>query len=116
MKRKIRNDKTFPTRYYSKKQENQVASKFGGERTLNSGATPFQKGDVSLENFMIECKTKTSASDSISIKKAWLEKNKSEALFMGKKYSALAFNFGPDEANYYIIDEYLFQTLLDKTS
>ena len=42
--------------------------------------------------------------------------NKSEALFMGKKYSALAFNFGPDEANYYIIDEYLFQTLLDKTS
>ena len=30
---------------------------------------------------------------------------------MGKKYSALAFNFGPDEENYYIIDEYLFQTL-----
>ena len=30
---------------------------------------------------------------------------------MGKKYSALAFNFGPDEKNYYIIDEFLFQTL-----
>ena len=30
---------------------------------------------------------------------------------MGKKYSALAFNFGPDEKNYYIIDEFLFQSL-----
>ena len=33
---------------------------------------------------------------------------------MGKKYSALAFNFGPNEKNYYIIDEYLFEELLNK--
>lgn len=105
-----------PTRSFSKKQEDYVARKFGGDRVKNSGATPFQKGDVNLDkqSFLIECKTKTSSSESISIKKEWLEKNNSEALFMGKKYSALAFNFGPNEKNYYIIDEYLFELLLDK--
>ena len=69
------------------------------------------KGDLFTDQFLIECKTKTSKAESISIKKAWLEKSLQESLFMGKKYSALAFNFGPDEDNYYIIDEYLFQTL-----
>ena len=31
---------------------------------------------------------------------------------MGKKYNALVFNFGPDEDNYYIIDEHLFKELV----
>ena len=53
------------------------------------------------------------ASESISIKKEWITKTEKEAVFMGKKYTALAFNFGPDEPNYYIIDEYLFQDLLE---
>ena len=57
---------------------------------------------------LLECKTKTSPSESISIKKEWLVKNESERVFMGKKYSAIAFNFGPDENSYYIIDEFLF--------
>ena len=57
---------------------------------------------------LLECKTKTSSSESISVKKEWLVKNESERVFMGKKYSAIAFNFGPDENNYYIIDEFLF--------
>ena len=109
-----KNGQKDPTRAYSKKQENYVAKKFGGDRVKNSGATPFQKGDVNLEDMLIECKTKTSPSESISIKKEWLEKNNSEALFMGKKYSALAFNFGPNDKNYYIIDEYLFELLLNK--
>lgn len=104
---------TKPTRAYSLKQEKAVAESVNGSRTLNSGATPFQKGDVKTEQFVLECKTKTSHSESMSIKKAWLEKNKEEALFMGKPYNALAFNFGPDEQNYYIIDEYLFQELLE---
>lgn len=105
-----------PTRSFSKKQEDYVAKKFNGNRVKNSGATAFAKGDVNLDeqSFLIECKTKTTASDSISIKKEWLEKNLKEALFMGKKYSALAFNFGPNQPNYYIIDEYLFEELLNK--
>ena len=102
----------LPTRYYSKKQEDAVAKKFGGARVKNSGATAWQKGDVSLDKFLLECKTKTTASQSMSIQKEWLEKHAKEALFMGKPYTALAFNFGPNEKNYYIIDEELFETLV----
>lgn len=101
-----------PTRYYSKKQETKIAEAIGGRRVPNSGACAFAKGDVTADDWLIEAKTKTSHADSISIKKDWLEKNVSEALFMGKKYSALAFSFGPDEPNHYIIDEYLFQELM----
>ena len=102
-----------PTRYYSKRQEDAVASSLLGARTKNSGATRWEKGDVLTEKFLLECKTKTTHSDSISIRKDWIEKNDKEALFMGKPYSALVFNFGPDQKNYYIIDEFLFQTLLE---
>ena len=106
--------KKSPTRFYSSKQEKAVAKRFDGNVTKNSGATMFQKGDVMLENVLVECKTKTSVSESISIKKGWLEKNAQEALFMGKPYSALAFNFGPNQKNYYIIDEELFEILTGK--
>lgn len=102
-----------PTRYYSKKQETYVAKKFNGKTTANSGATKFQKGDVKLDDFLVECKTKTTHSESMSIKKEWLEKNSKEALFMGKEYSALFFSFGPNEKNYVIIDEDTFQELIN---
>lgn len=111
--RRQRTDKVQATRHYSKIQENKVASKFNGNRTLNSGATPFQKGDVTLDKILLECKTKVKPSESMSIQKEWLEKNEKEALFMGKPYSALAFNFGPNQKNYYIIDEYMFETLVN---
>ena len=101
-----------PTRYYSKKQEDAIAKKLGGARVKNSGATAWAKGDVNLDKWLLEAKTKMTPSASISIQKEWLEKNNKEALFMGKPYSALAFNFGPDEPNYYIIDEALFETLI----
>ena len=94
-----------PTRYYSKKQEEAVAKAVGGKRSKNSGATMFDKSDVSTDKFNLECKT-------ISIKREWFEKNKQEAMFMNKPYSAVVFNFGPDEKNHYIIDEYLFVELL----
>lgn len=102
-----------PTRFYSSQQEKEVAKTLGGKTTKNSGATLFQKGDLTLDNWLIEAKTKTSHSESISVKKEWLTKNLSESLFMGKKYNALVFNFGPNEDNYYIIDEHLFQELVN---
>lgn len=102
-----------PTRFFSKRQEKQVAKDVGGKRTLNSGATMFSKGDVTADNILLECKTKTKESDSISIKKEWLTKGDKEALFMGKKYFALAFDFG-DGDTHYIIDKYLFEELMDK--
>ena len=103
------------TRYYSSRQEKQVAKKVGGRQTANSGATDFGgKSDVSISGlFNLECKTKTSPSESISIKKEWIEKNHREAVFDGHPYSAVVFNFGPDQENYYIIDEYLFQDLVE---
>lgn len=112
--RKHRIDKIQPTRMYSKAQETKVASTLGGTRTLNSGATKFQKGDILAEKFLLECKTKVTPSNSLSIQKEWLEKQEKEALFMGKPYSALVFNFGPNQKNYYVIDEYLFEFLVSQ--
>ena len=108
-------DKPKPTRYYSNIQEKKVAKVVNGKQTANSGATMWQKGDVIANDvsMLLECKTKTSPSQSISIKREWIEKNRQEMVFMGKQHQAIAFNFGPNEENYYIIDEYLFQDLLD---
>lgn len=102
------------TRYFSNKQEKAVAKAVGGKKSANSGATRFEKGDVYTDNWLIECKTKTTPSESISIKKSWLEKNEEEAFSMQKEHSALAFNFGdlhfPE--NYYIISETEFKRFL----
>ena len=105
----------LPTRTFSKKQETYVAKVTGGKTTKNSGATMFGgKADVLINNLLsIECKTKTKDSDSISIKKEWLEKLKEERLFDGNPYSTLAFNFGPGQPNYYITDETLFLDFLE---
>ena len=108
--------KPTPTRVFSKKQENDIAQTLGGRRTPNSGATPWSKGDVLTEQFLLEAKTKTTHSESIKINKEWFEKNKQEKAFMGKPHSAIVFNFGPGEENHYIIDEYLFQELLEYLS
>lgn len=106
--------KKKPTRYYSDKQEKHVAKAVNGKQQVNSGATMFGgKGDVSADNCLIECKTCTKPKDSFSIKKEWLEKNLKEALFEGKEYNALAFNFGPNEKMYYIIDERTFEEIFN---
>lgn len=101
-----------PTRYYSNRQEKQVVKAIGGRQVANSGATSFAKGDIKTKTFLIEAKTVTKVKDSFSIKKTWLIKNKEEAFAMNRPYSALAFNFGPEEPNYYIIDEKLFKELV----
>ena len=106
--------KVRPTRFYSNKQEKAVAKAVGGKKVANSGATAFNKGDVTTDDMLIECKTCMENKKSFSIKKEWLEKNKEEAFEMGKSYSALAFNFGPDTENYYVIDERLFKKLLEE--
>lgn len=108
--------KPLPTRHYSSAQEKTVAKAVNGKVQKNSGATDFQKGDIvtpGKNSFLLECKTKTSASESISIKKEWFEKNRQECLLTGTPHQAVVFNFGPGEENHYIIDEYLFLELLD---
>ena len=106
-------DKKRPTRYYSSKQEKNVAKAIGGKTTTNSGATLWQKGDITTEKILIECKTCMKDQQSFSIKKDWIEKNKQEMVFMDKDYSVIAFNFGPNQENYYIIDELTFQEFIE---
>jgi len=103
----------IPTRYYSNKQEKQVAKAVKGKKVANSGATAFLKGDVTTDRVLIECKTCTSEKKSFSIKREWLEKNKEEAFEMGKEYSVLAFNFGENTPNYYILDEKTFKEFME---
>lgn len=100
------------TRYFSKKQETYIAKKLNGKRIPNSGAPDFLGGDIKTKQFLIEAKTTIKHKDSFAIKLSWLLKNKEEAFAMNRSYSALAFNFGPDEENYYIIDEKTFKMLL----
>ena len=104
-----------PTRFYSNRQEKAVAKKVSGKQVVNSGATAFAKGDVSTDNWLIECKTATSAKSSFSIKKEWLEKNNEERFAMGKQYSALAFDFGDNRTRYYVLDEKTFLRLKEET-
>ena len=116
-KRVKEGDKPLPTRYYSANQEKTVARAVGGKVQKNSGATLFEKGDIvtsGKNGFILECKTKTSSSASISIQKSWFEKNCQECLLTGTPHQAVVFNFGPGEENHYIIDEYLFQFLKNK--
>lgn len=113
-KRNKEGAKPVATRVRSDKQEKSVVKATGGKQTKNSGATMFQKGDVltsGKNGFLLECKTKMTSSDSISIKKDWFDKNREECLLTGTPHQAVVFNFGPGEPNHYIIDEYLFQAL-----
>jgi len=106
------------TRKVSKKQEARLAKTLGGKRQSNSGATPFQKGDVVTELFAIEAKTSMVPKQSISIRKEWVDKIRREAFAMGKPYSAVAFDFGANplgnKETFYIIDEQLFIKLHEK--
>lgn len=98
------------TRYFSSKQEKTVAKRVGGKTTANSGATKFSKGDVSADDWLIECKTKTTPSKSITVQREWIEKNEEEAFSMGKSHSAVCFSFGDlhNDQNYYILNEKTF--------
>lgn len=101
-----------PTRFYSNRQEKAVAKQLGGKQTSNSGATAFNKGDVTTDDWLIECKTATTAKASFSIKREWLSKNKEEAFAMGKQYNALCFDFGNGSNRYYVIDEKTFKEVI----
>lgn len=104
------------TRFYSDKQEKQICKLLGASQQINSGASKFSKGDcVQKEaNMLIEAKTITTNKDSFSVKKEWLDKNEKEAKTQRLYNYCLAFNFGPDQPNYFIINERLMKYLVDK--
>jgi len=99
------------TRYYSERQEKYVAKKLNGRTQPNSGATPFLAGDVTLDDWLLECKTSMTDKQSFSIKKEWLDKLEEERFAMRKANMALVFNFGPQQENYYVITEKTFKQM-----
>ena len=82
-----------PTRHYSKLQEEKVANYLNGVLTPNSGAK-HKKGDILLEDTIVECKTRTKQSISHTIKKEWVLDLIKECIEMGKQHWAIVFDFG----------------------
>lgn len=103
--------KNRPTRFFSKKQEESVARVCGGVRQLNSGATNMGKCDVIAGDWAIECKTKITPSESITIHKDWFKSLEADRQDEARSYAALCFSFG-DGQNYYAVDEKTFKLLL----
>lgn len=97
------------TRYVSTKQEKAISKELGINRTPNSGATAYYKGDLADEKWLIEAKTCMEAKKSFSIKKQWLDTLKEEMYGSNKEYRALCFDFGDEKDRYYILDENTFK-------
>lgn len=104
------------TRYFSSNHESSICKALDGHKQANSGASRFQKGDIIVEraDMLIEAKTTMSDKESFSVKKDWFEKNKLESFSVRRSNQALCFNFGPEQPNYYIINEKLMKFLCDK--
>ena len=78
------------TRAKSSKQEKRIAKAIGGRQVVGSGSTPFLKGDVIAGDLFIEAKTKMNPSQSITVKKSWIDKAKEQSLAMRKSDYAIA--------------------------
>ena len=98
------------TRAKSSIQEKRIAKAIGGRQVVGSGSTPFLKGDVIAGDLFIEAKTKMNPSQSITIKKAWVDKAKEQSLAMRKEDYAIAVSFG-DPKEYYLIEDSLMEDL-----
>lgn len=98
------------TRAKSNEQEKRIAKAVGGRQVIGSGSTPFLKGDVIAGKMFIEAKTKMEPSKSISVKKEWLIKAKTQAYSTNKEDYALAISFG-EPKEYYVIEDGLFVDL-----
>lgn len=84
----------------------------GGKVQSNSGGTRFGGGDVHTQSFFIEAKTPTADKETFSVKREWLEKAREQAFEQNKTNYALAFRFGPDEPDFFVIDSRLFKHLI----
>lgn len=99
----------------AKIQETEVARTLGFRRQANSGASPFQKGDVIGGRFLIECKTHVSNVKSYRVEKSVIDKMREEAFGMGlsKSDAVLCFDFGNKTERFYVLSERLFKELVN---
>ena len=86
-KRVKEGSKPLPTRHFSKLQEDAVAKATGGRRSKNSGATMFDKSDVSTDKFNLECNNLTFYYNDIDLvlKKINLSINEGEKVLINCK-------------------------------
>jgi hypothetical protein len=75
----------------SRRQERRLAKDLGGRRQPGSGCFEGRKGDVKLDDFLIEAKR--TDKHSLGLKVAWLKKIDAEAAAM-MKTPAIAIEFG----------------------
>lgn len=101
-----------PNRFYSKRQEDKVAKIVNGNRTANSGATLFQKGDVTTDKLMIECKTLKRPQKSHTLQREWFDKNMEEAFARGKEIPVVVFDFGDNNHEFMALRDDDFMMLL----
>ena len=99
------------TRCLSKHHEENVARYLDMRRQLNSGATPFAKGDIIDKDWIVECKTKMQPASSFTIPLDWLKKNNEERRQMNRMYSALAISFDQGDSSYFIVDQKTFREM-----
>ena len=102
------------TRFYSSQQEKEIAKRFNGKITPNSGGTRFGGGDVLLDDVFIEAKTCTKPQKGFTIKEDWLEKAKEQAFEQHKNHWILAFRFAPYGKDYYVVDKRSIDLLIEK--
>ena len=104
------------TRYASNAQEQSVCKALNAYQTSNSGANKFRKGDAynKVASLLIECKTCMQDKESFSIKREWIDKNAMEAFTQRLENTCIAFSFGPNSKNYYVINEKLMKFLVEK--
>lgn len=100
------------TREASYKQESGIAKRLGGKVVSNSGATHFNKGDISFKNILIDGKTVMSPKLSVSLRMEWFLKISAEAFAMNKDMGVIAFDFEPNGDVYYAVKEGDFKKLL----
>lgn len=104
------------TRYYSSQHESSVCKALDAWKQPNSGASLFAAGDVYSKkaSLLVECKTSMTDKESFSVKKEWLDKVEEERKATRFQNSCLAFSFGPNSPNYYIVTEKLMKFLVEK--
>lgn len=79
-----------PDTSHGNKAEKKLNKRLGGRQTFASGALVFDKGDIVLPEFRIECKS--TVTNTLSVKYGWLNKISSEALDHAK-HPALSLQF-----------------------